>query len=76
MTARFNGAEIINGALVKLRTEEGTVKRTIAIWTRDAQRVQPISVALKADFGEYFYHVSHEHMKRKFEQKRKGTIVG
>jgi hypothetical protein len=72
MTARFNGAENINGALVNIRTEDGiTVKRIIAIWTKDAQQIKPIDEALKADFEEKFYYVTHQRIKQKSAQKRK-----
>jgi Eukaryotic initiation factor 4E len=71
LTARFIGAENINGALVNIRTEDGNVKRIIAIWTKNAQQIKPIDEALKADFEEKFYYVTHQRIKQKSAQKRK-----
>jgi hypothetical protein len=64
MTAQFNGVEYINGALVKMKAGEETFKSTIAIWTRDTRRDQPIKEALWGDFVEKIRYISQQ-KKRK-----------
>jgi hypothetical protein len=69
MTAQFEGARNINGALVKIRQKPHTL-RTIAIWIRNDRQQTEIKRRLEMEFGDIFFYTSHKDQEQRIDKRK------